>query len=246
MSSNTPGNELDAAPAAHQVLGPSAGGTVPELPVEGVMDTLKPTDARAMRALAHPLRIALLEALVHTGTLTATQASELLGESPANCAFHLRTLGKYGYVVEAGGGKGRERPWRRAHTALHITTEQEDPGAAVAAEELGQFWADRIMERARSALARRRSWPAEWQHSGLPTESQFILYITPEEAREFGAEVERLYRRFEDRLDHPERRPQGAMPIETLLFSYPLLHLAGWPGPPAGEGVTEPAEDPTE
>ena len=246
MSSNTPGNELDAAPAAHQVPGPSAGGTVPDLPAEGVMDTLEPTDARAMRALAHPLRIALLEALVHTGTLTATQASELLGESPANCAFHLRTLGKYGYVVEAGGGKGRERPWRRAHTALHITTEQEDPGAAVAAEELGQFWADRIMERARSALARRRSWPAEWQHSGLPTESQFILYITPDEAREFGAEVGRLYRRFEDRLDHPERRPEGAMPIETLLFSYPLLHLAGWPGPAAGEGVTEPAEDPTE
>ena len=151
MSSNTPGNELDAAPATHQVPGPSAGGMVPDLPAEGVMDTLEPTDARAMRALAHPLRIALLEALVHTGTLTATQASELLGESPANCAFHLRTLGKYGYVVEAGGGKGRERPWRRADTALHITTEQEDPGAAVAAEELGQFWADRIMERARSA-----------------------------------------------------------------------------------------------
>ena len=246
MSSNTPGNELDAAPAAHQVPGPSAGGTVAELPAEGVMATLEPTDARAMRALAHPLRIALLEALVHAGTLTATQASELLGESPANCAFHLRTLGKYGYVVEAGGGKGRERPWRRAHTALHITTEQEDPGAAVAAEELGQFWADRIMERARSALARRRSWPTEWQHSGLPTESQFILYITPDEAREFGAEVGRLYRRFEDRLDHPERRPEGAMPIETLLFSYPLLHLAGWPGPAAGEGVQEPAEDPTE
>jgi DNA-binding transcriptional ArsR family regulator len=246
MSPNTPGNELDAAPAPHQMPGPSAGGTVPELPAEGVIDTLEPTDARAMRALAHPLRIALLEALVHTGTLTATQASELLGESPANCAFHLRTLGKYGYVVEAGGGKGRERPWRRAHTALHITTEQEDPGAAVAAEELGQFWADRIMERARSALARRRSWPAEWQHSGLPTESQFILYITPDEAREFGAEVGRLYRRFEDRLDHPERRPEGAMPIETLLFSYPLLHLAGWPGPAAGEGVTEPDEDPNE
>ena len=47
----------------------------------------KVTDARAMRALAHPLRLALLEALMHAGTLTATQASELLGESPANCAM---------------------------------------------------------------------------------------------------------------------------------------------------------------
>ena len=56
------------------------------------------TDPKAMRALAHPLRWALLEALGHAGTLTATQASEMLGESPANCAFHLRTLAKYGFV----------------------------------------------------------------------------------------------------------------------------------------------------
>jgi predicted transcriptional regulator len=59
------------------------------------------TDPKAMRALAHPLRWALLEALTHAGTLTATQASEMLGESPTNCAFHLRTLAKYGFVEEA-------------------------------------------------------------------------------------------------------------------------------------------------
>src|SRR6185437_9949446 len=73
------------------------------------------TDPKAMRALAHPLRWALLEALGHAGTLTATQASDMLGESPANCAFHLRTLARYGFVEEAGGGKGRERPWRQAY-----------------------------------------------------------------------------------------------------------------------------------
>ena len=246
MSSNTSDHRADAAHPARRVPGTPAGGTGPEPPAQGATSILTPTDARAMRALAHPVRIALLEALVHTGTLTATQAGELLGESPANCAFHLRTLGKYGYVVEAGGGKGRERPWRRAHTSLHITTEQEDPGAAVAAAELDKFWVDRILERARSALARRDSWPAEWRHSGLPTESEYILYITPEEAREFGADVERLYARFEDRLDHPERRPDGAMPIEMLLLNYPLLHLAGRPAPAGGEDAPASAEDPTE
>jgi DNA-binding transcriptional ArsR family regulator len=210
------------------------------------MDTRKLTDARAMRALAHPVRLALLEALAHAGTLTATQASELVGESPANCAFHLRTLAKYGYVVEAGGGKGRERPWRRAHAALHITTEQEDPGAALAAEELGQFWVDRILERARSVLSRRHTWPEEWRHTGLLGESELVAYLTPDEAREFGAEMEQLYRRFEERVDHPERRPDGALPIEILLFKYPLMHLAGWPGPAAGEGAPAPTEDPTQ
>jgi hypothetical protein len=152
----------------------------------------------------------------------------------------------YGYVVEAGGGKGRERPWRRAHVELHITTEQEDPGAALAAEELGQFWLDTTLGRAHSLLTRRRAWPEEWRRTGLLGESEYIAYMTPDEAREFDAEVTQLYRRFEDRLDHPERRPDGAMPIEMLLLNYPLLHLAGRPAPVAGGGAPAPAEDPTE
>src|SRR5213075_1235389 len=98
------------------------------------------TDPKAMRALAHPLRWALLEALGHAGTLTATQASEMLGESPANCAFHLRTLAKYGFVEEAGGGKGRERPWRRTYDTLSWGRNPGDPGAAIAAEALDQVW----------------------------------------------------------------------------------------------------------
>src|SRR5437773_834153 len=84
--------------------------TEPQPAATGAMDTRKITDARAMRALAHPVRLALLEALAHVGTLTATQTSERLGESPANGAFHLRTLAKYGYGVEAGGGRGAPVP----------------------------------------------------------------------------------------------------------------------------------------
>jgi DNA-binding transcriptional ArsR family regulator len=205
----------------------------------GGLDAHKITDARAMRALAHPMRIALLEALAHAGTLTATQASELLGESPANCAFHLRTLGKYGYVVEAGGGKGRERPWRRTHNVLQITSDQEDPLVAVAADELGQFWLDIILDRARSSLSRSGSWPAPWKHNLLLGNSEHLLYVTPREATELGAEIYRLLQRFDDRVDHPERRPDGAMPIETLVLSYPLLHLAGRPAPATGDTPTD-------
>src|SRR5262249_52523751 len=174
----------------------------------------KITDARAMRALAHPVRLALLEALGHAGTLTATQASELLGESPANCAFHLRTLAKYGYVVEAGGGKGRERPWRRAHNVLQITSEQEGPLAAMAADELGQFWLDLVLDRVRSGLSSSGSWPSPWKHNELLGQGDHILYVTPQEASELGQEIFRLVRSYDARVDHPERRPADAMPIE--------------------------------
>ena len=64
--------------------------------------------------------------------MTATQAGEALGESPANVSFHLRTLAKYGFVEEAPGGTGRQRPWRRvaqAHVveARRATTRRRPP-----------------------------------------------------------------------------------------------------------------------
>ena len=68
------------------------------------------TDPRAMRAVAHPVRIALLEVLGTEGPLTATQAGEHIGESPTTCSFHLRQLAKYGFIEEVegvAGGAGR-------------------------------------------------------------------------------------------------------------------------------------------
>lgn len=81
-------------------------------------------DPRAMRALAHPVRLALMDALSLDGELTATQAPRIVGESPANCFFHFRQLAKYAFVEEAGGGAGRQRPWRLK--TLSITLSAED------------------------------------------------------------------------------------------------------------------------
>src|ERR1700677_5032717 len=73
----------------------------------------KITDARTLRALAHPVRIALFEELALGGAMTATAIGERIGETATTCSFHLRQLAKYGFVEEAGRGKGRARPWRR-------------------------------------------------------------------------------------------------------------------------------------
>jgi DNA-binding transcriptional ArsR family regulator len=189
-----------------------AGGTYREL-----------TDPRAMRALAHPVRLALIELLGHVGTLTATQASDLLGESPANCAFHLRTLAKYGYVEEAGGGRGRERPWRRIHAGLRIPDQHGSPQAAQAAGVLRDFLTETLLERARSSLAQQSSWPAEWQ--AALEQGDYVSYMTTDEARQLTADLHEVLTRHSDRVDHPERRPAGAMPIEILAIAYPLLRL---------------------
>jgi predicted transcriptional regulator len=192
------------------------------------------TDPKAMRALAHPLRWALLEALSHAGTLTATQASEMLGESPANCAFHLRTLAKYGFVEEAGGGKGRERPWRQAYRRLSWQARQGDEQFRLAGQALNQIWLDRVLSRARRSLAVTASWP-EGFADGLGG-STSMLYVTPDEARELYGElmktVERTIgqeHRFTQRKD-PARRPPGAVPVEFVLLGYPVLDAPPLPG----------------
>jgi len=184
---------------------------------------LAPRDPQAIRALAHPVRMALIELLAHTGTLTATQASEALGESPANCAFHLRTLGKYGFVEEAGGGKGRERPWRRTHIGLDFEADPDNPEYTAATRALEHALFGELIPRAQASIGSQQSWPAEWR-SRLGAQ-EILTYLTPEEADRLNHDLLAVLGRYLDRLDHPERRPADAIPVEILTIAYPLLHL---------------------
>ena len=193
----------------------------------GKRERLDLTDPKAIRAMAHPLRLALLEALSQAGTLTATQASEMLGESPANCAFHLRTLAKYGFVEEAGGGRGRERPWRPAFNSVSWPTRHEDPQFSHAAEALDQVLMDRVLTRVRRSLTSRASWPEAFGDEMGASFSR--LYVTPDEARELHAEMEKAFEqlvgghhRFGARRD-PKLRPPDAVPVEFILIDYPVL-----------------------
>jgi predicted transcriptional regulator len=195
------------------------------------------TDPKAMRALAHPLRWALLEALGDAGTLTATQASDMLDESPANCAFHLRTLAKYGFVEEAGGGRGRERPWRLTYHSMRLHTIQDDPEASRAAEAVSQVWFDRLLARARRSLTARTAWPKALDDA-LGTSSSRI-WVTPAEAAELHEEIQQAYERvvgssgcFTERRD-PKLRPPDAVTVEFVLLAYPVLDLPPLPDEPA-------------
>src|ERR671935_277511 len=77
-------------------------------------DSLTLTDPRAMRALAHPTRLALLDHLHAVEQATATECAAVVGESPSALSYHLRALAKWGFVEEGEGGVGRERPWSSA------------------------------------------------------------------------------------------------------------------------------------
>jgi hypothetical protein len=209
------------------------------------LDGVTLTDAKAMRALAHPLRMAILELFNFRETMTATQASEALGESPANCAFHLRTLAKYGFVREAGGGKGRERPWTLVIRRMTVTTEQPDPQAALAAGELSRLYLERWIERARRLYGSRDVVPGWEQASGW---SGSHVFLTPDETQSLKERMRKILTPYEERLADPALRPEGALPVEWTIFAAPVPELAqpAQPGPGQEDPGASPATDPAD
>lgn len=170
-----------------------------------------------MRALAHPTRIALLEVLGVYGPMTATEASSHVGESPSSCSYHLRILARHGFVEEAEGGVGRQRPWRVTHTGTSIG-DPDDPETRVAARALTDLYLERFLARMRRALATTDELPAAWRKATTFNES--VMWVTPAEARAVNAEITKILMRYNDRLADPDQRPAGAEPVEMLHFAY--------------------------
>jgi DNA-binding MarR family transcriptional regulator len=186
------------------------------------------SDARTLRALTHPVRIALIEALGVGGAMTATQLGEQIGESPTTCSFHLRQLAKYGFVEEAGGGKGRARPWKMTSIGMHIRG-IGDPEAEIAAATLGRLVTDRQIARYQAWARSMTSYPREWRDAS--STSEWILFLTPDELQQLNDELaEVIFPRFRERFTDPSKRPPGALPVEYLLFSYPIAVPGADPG----------------
>jgi hypothetical protein len=184
------------------------------------------TDPQTMRALTHPVRLALLDALELQGPLTATQAGELIGEPPNTCSFHFRQLAKYGFVQEAGPARGRNRPWQLASHRMHYSDVHEDPNTAVAARGLDRMLRSRYFSRLEAFYASRSSYPRAWQET--TGGSQALLHLTPAELRSVDEQIMAILEGYLDRNADASRRPADSAPIEVLIFAYPVL-------PPARE-----------
>jgi DNA-binding transcriptional ArsR family regulator len=180
----------------------------------------KLTDPRVIRALAHPVRIALLEALLREGPLTATEAAELLADSPGNMSWHLQTLAKYGYVEEADGGVGRRRPWRLVSMGTRYDENLEDPELSMAASTLSQLGQERGVERLREWYEDRAGYSHDWQQAWFSLNS--LSYLLPEELDELGQQINELLDRYRDRTAHPSRRPAGSKPINIVAYGHPI------------------------
>jgi DNA-binding transcriptional ArsR family regulator len=183
-------------------------------------------DPRAMRALAHPVRLDLLEALSVHGPLTATEAAALVGESPANCSWHLRQLAKYGFIEEDPSARGRQRPWRKAHAGMSWSESSPDPRSAAAARALTEVFFDREFRLVKEAM----SAPEQpgWADSTVAV--QAIAWLTADELRTLDDELLVLLARHRDRVTDPSLRPADARPVRMLALATPDDRIHHEPG----------------
>jgi DNA-binding transcriptional ArsR family regulator len=179
-------------------------------------------DPRSMRALAHPVRIALMELLTLRGPMTATQCAERVGESPSSCSFHLRTLAKYGFIEEDPDAErsGRQRPWRAVAIGNRWSTAADTPPAL---RHAGEALARVVRERDRAALdaylARQDEFEPDWAEATV--HSNYGGFLTAAELRAVGEEIHRLWQPYLRRITHPDERPDGSRLAHMFVHGFP-------------------------
>ena len=179
------------------------------------------TDPRELAALAHPVRIGILELLSVEGPLTATELADRLGETPANCSWHLRKLATMSFVEETGEGRGRRRPWRV--TELGISWDDQTMPTAADREVsrgLSEMMLDRQLQRLRGAWARAADEPRAWQDAMNASES--ATWLTDEELAARNEEIRAILLRDLDRVTDPSKRPEGARLCEFVAWGVPV------------------------
>jgi DNA-binding transcriptional ArsR family regulator len=192
------------------------------MPLTNPMGDFEVTDPRAMRALAHPVRLAILSQLQQKGPATATQLSPTVGATPSVTSWHLRHLASFGLVEDWDGGTDRRQRWWQATSRGFRFQAPADAG-----DDHGRA-AYRLLsaQLLRAGLDNVREW-AEQTEPALEPEwldvagvSNTTVPVTREEAEDFLRTVDEMLGRFVRRRDTGEV-PAAARPVRFLRYSMP-------------------------
>ena len=177
------------------------------------------TDPKAMRALAHPVRLAVLERLQRHGPATASQLSPHVGATPSVTSWHLRHLAGFGLVRDAEPGPDRrERRWEATARGFRYGGGADDEEGRAAAKLLS----DQLFLQASDLPLR---WAAEtapnlepaWRdRSGLDNTR---VIVTPEELEQITEAMREVLAPYVVR--DPGDRPDGARAVQMLRYLLP-------------------------
>lgn len=119
------------------------------VPPSNPLGDVEISDPQAMRALAHPVRLAILDQLRRRGPSTATELSPLVGATPTVTSWHLRHLASFGLVRDSEPGPDRrQRRWESVGRGFRFAA-PDDPddvegnaAARVLFQQMSEQYAD--------------------------------------------------------------------------------------------------------
>lgn len=174
-------------------------------------------DPRHIRALAHPARMAIIDALASGEELTATECAALTGLSPSATAYHLKFLERHGFAEPAAPrSDGRERPWR-ATRRTQVDLDSSTPAGAAATAAVALAYVDRSRALGEAFMASAYEEPAEWQDAAALANAD--LWLTVEETRNVTAALDAVLEPYRDRARAD--RPDGSRRVRVMTMTVP-------------------------
>ncbi|PYC68050.1 transcriptional regulator [Streptomyces tateyamensis] len=177
-------------------------------------------DPRSLRALAHPLRMRILDLLTDQGPATSARLAEQLGENTGTVSWHLRHLAEHGFITEdTGRGTRRERWWQRSGRQLVFNSAELalDPATAEALSSYKRHYLERTFQRAAQALA--QPLTGDWLGAGNMSDWGDVR-MTPDQLKALSAELLAVITRH-----LPDRAQPAAAEARPVLIQFQTLLL---------------------
>ena len=180
------------------------------------------SDPRAIRALAHPARLAIIEALFSGDELTATECAALTGLSPSATSYHLKSLERWG-IVEAGSARadGRDRPWKAKGRSIEVSS-QVPRGTVLAESAVLETFLDRNRALVGEFLDHQASEPPEWRDAAELASSDY--WLTAEELAEVSQALRSVLQPYADR--RRGSRPDKSRRVRVMRLIVPRAEPA--------------------
>ncbi|MGC4785330.1 helix-turn-helix domain-containing protein [Micromonospora zamorensis] len=189
------------------------------------------TEPQALRALAHPVRLAILEHLQRHGPATATGLSPHVGATPSVVSWHLRHLATFGLVTDwEGATSKRERWWQAAARGFRFTATDSVEGQSASQQLRGEMFARSADAPQQWLLSEEPRLDPEWRALAGIADTRFVA--TADELRQLEESIEELIAPYVRRKE--TSAPDGARIVRMLRYLLPE---------PGDDAPAEPGDD---
>lgn len=182
-------------------------------------------DSTAMKAFAHPLRMAMYDYLNDHGSATATMLAKHTGESTGQTSYHLRQLERHGFVTDdSSRGTGRERWWKAVGFSMHGYELSKDASTRPAVASMLRNQVSQHADALHDWFSRVETEDPEWVN--ISTNNRYTLLLTREEVTEMETRIIASLTEFtelsEKRAEAGPDAEDGSRRIRVYLDLFPL------------------------